>query len=105
MQTEDTINVLLGCPDWEPRGLANYIEVICSNLRMLMKAYGLLKDKMSVCWFEIDHTRSYVHFESINSEEDDGIWLSSPGWTGLLEDQLPFNVNHYLILPQKKTLR
>ncbi|MGI4851405.1 MAG: hypothetical protein ACRYGR_05640 [Janthinobacterium lividum] len=100
---KDTINILLGCPDWDKRGLANYVEVICSNLRMLIKAFGLIKDKMNIRWFEIDHTTSHVHFKSINFEKDNGTWLSEPHWTELLADQLPFNVSHYLILPQHKS--
>lgn len=91
------MNILLGCPDWEPRGLANYVDVICSNLRMLMRAFGIIKQKSSVHWFQIIHTNK-LSFKSFEFQQDDNIWLSDPQWCDISIDDVPFNVEAYRIL-------
>lgn len=94
-------HILLGRPDWNSLGLANFIEVICSNLLMLMESCGLVKDREKVQWFEIAHSMSPIRFESIYFKKDDGIWLSNPSWENISIDEIPFNVDRYrILLPQ-----
>lgn len=99
---EERINILLGRPDWNGLGLANFIEVICSNLLMLMESCGLVKDRKKVQWFEIVHSMYPIRFESLHFGKDDGIWLSSPSWENISIEEFPFNVDRYrILLPQE----
>lgn len=102
---EKIINILLGRPDWNGLGLANFIEVICSNLLMLMEASGLVKNIENVQWFEIVHSMYPIRFQSLKFKQDKGIWLSSPSWENMSIDELPFNLDRYrILLPQGTTL-
>jgi len=89
---DENINILLGRPDWCNFAMADDIEVICSNLLMLMSACGHVKDRKNVQWFEIIHSYSPTHFRTLKFNHDDGIWLSGPVWEPISLEETPFYV-------------
>jgi len=95
---EEKVNILLGRPDWNRLGLANFIDVISSNLIMLMEASGVVKNRKNVQWFEIVHSMHPIRFQSIIFQNDDDIWLSNPSWKNIPIEEIPFNVDRYRVL-------
>jgi len=90
---ESSLHILLGHPDWDPRGLSRDIENICSSLLMLMDLNGLVKARDKVFWYEL----SLFSFPKIDLHSihftDNGHLFSNPHYESLPSEKSQFNIS------------